>query len=90
VNLKPSAQICSPLETGASFLFKARNFRLPAQTKNSLREICRIFSNFRTSEISSQIHRQISGARLMPNNQKLSHAAGDFRQPETRSENCPA
>jgi hypothetical protein len=28
-------QICSPLETGASFLFKARNFRLPAQTKTN-------------------------------------------------------
>lgn len=25
-----------------------------------------------------------------PNDQKLSHAAGDFRQPETRSENRPA
>jgi hypothetical protein len=25
-------QICSLLETGASFLFKAGNFRLPAQT----------------------------------------------------------
>ena len=26
----------------------------------------------------------------MPNDQKLSHAAGDSRQPETRSENCQA
>ena len=26
----------------------------------------------------------------MPNDQKLSHAAGDIRQPETRSENCQA
>ena len=25
-----------------------------------------------------------------PNDQKLSHAAGDSRQPETRSENCQA
>ena len=25
--------------------------------------------------------------QLSPNDQKLSHAAGDFRQPETRSEN---
>jgi len=28
--------------------------------------------------------------RTMPNDQKLNHAAGDCRQPETRSENCQA
>jgi hypothetical protein len=28
-------QICSLLETGASLLFKARNFRLPTQTKTN-------------------------------------------------------
>jgi hypothetical protein len=27
---------------------------------------------------------------VMPNDQKLSHAAGDSRQPETRSDNCQA
>jgi hypothetical protein len=32
-------QICSLLETGASFLFKAGNFRLPAQTKICQTEI---------------------------------------------------
>src|ERR1035437_4255539 len=34
-----SAQSCSRLESGASFLFKARNFRLPAQTKICQTEI---------------------------------------------------
>ena len=28
--------------------------------------------------------------RMQPNDQKLSHAAGDSRQPEIRSENCQA
>ena len=29
-------------------------------------------------------------ARMTPNDQELSHAAGDFRPPENRSENCQA
>jgi hypothetical protein len=57
------AQICSPLETGASFLFKARNFRLPAQTKNS--QTCRCIAvSFRITKISAQIHRQKNRRRL--------------------------
>jgi hypothetical protein len=57
---------CSLLETGASFLFKARNFRLPAQTKNSQTYRC-IAASFRTAKISAQIHRQKIGVCLMPN-----------------------
>jgi hypothetical protein len=30
---------------------------------------------------------QIINTRMTPNDQELSHAAGDFRQPETRSAN---
>ena len=39
----------------------------------------------------SKLCRELFVAVLMlPNDQKLSHAAGDFRQPEIRSENRPA
>jgi hypothetical protein len=42
-------QICSLLETGASFLFNARNFRLPTQTKNA--QTCRhLATSFRTAK----------------------------------------
>jgi len=59
-------QICSLLETGASLLFKARNFRLPAQTKTNQTYRC-IAVSFRTTKISAQIHRQKIGGCLMPN-----------------------
>jgi len=36
---------------------------------------------------TSTIRRMNGDAGGKPNDQKLSHAAGDFRQPETRSEN---
>jgi hypothetical protein len=40
---------CSPLETGASFLFKTRNFRLPAQTQTNPTYRC-IAISFRTTK----------------------------------------
>jgi hypothetical protein len=42
-------QICSLLETGASLLFKARNFRLPAQTKTNQTYRC-IAASFQTTK----------------------------------------
>jgi hypothetical protein len=47
--------------------------------------------NSRLKEILAMQHfDKNKRAAAMPNDQELSHAAGDFRQPETRSENGPA
>jgi hypothetical protein len=66
VNRKPTGSNLLAARNRRELLFKARNFRLPTQTKTNP-TYRRIAVSFRTTKISSQIHRQISGARLMPN-----------------------
>jgi hypothetical protein len=64
---EPSAQnLTRRSKPGASHFFKARNFRLPAQTKTNQTYHC-ITASFRIAKITAQIHRQTIGARLMPN-----------------------
>jgi hypothetical protein len=63
---KPSAQnLARHSKPGASHFFKARNFRLPAQTKTN--QTYRCITSFRIAKLTAQIYRQKIGARLVPN-----------------------
>jgi hypothetical protein len=62
-----SAASCSPLETGASYSSKLETSGYRLKPKTAKPKSRRIAVGFRTTKISSQNHRQISGVRLMPN-----------------------
>ena len=53
-------------------------------------ELCQIGDIISAARWVERANEKLQRTAAMPNDQELSHAASDFRQPETRSENCQA